>query len=232
MKKTIKKTNVMSLLNSLKTALKTALKTPLNIFLNIFLVTILISLVLQPLFSEPHPKHHQEVQQVSAKKKKEIKANVLLQYDYVLDIKGLVCSFCANKLRKSFKKVDFIKIEKKKDLFVNLKKQKVFFKIYADKPFDLQKIKKIVTESGYQFMYIGIIRKGIFKKKTGAKSPLKPNEILFVTKSQEKYTVAEDIAPKKLKKIKKQLKRKKRRLFTLFFKNLTEKKIYKIKFIK
>ena len=218
-------------------------KINLTTTLKIVLLTAFLLSVTSQLFAEDdrpdlknHPdkdrKHHKQLKHHHGKNPHQ-KANLLIDYDYVLDIEGLVCSFCVNKLRGALKKIDFIKIENKKDLFVNIKKQKVFFKIYPDKSFDLEKIKKVTGDSGYNVLHIGVIKKGVFKKKKAeVEEQAEKNQIVFITKAGKEYIVAEDIGPKKLAKIKKQLKRKKSKIFILFFKDLVEEKIYKIDFIK
>ena len=198
----------------------------------IFIITALISFLTSSfVFGEEaknntHDGKHQHEENkkkgiFSKKKNRHQKINPL-DYDYILDVEGLVCSFCANKLRTILKKIDFIESGNKKDFFVDLKKQKIYLKVRKEKVFDFAILKNDIEDSGYKILHVGTVKEGRFENKDKI-------QITFVDIENNSYPVAKEIKSKQARLIKKQLKKKKTKKFILFFKNLENKDIYKIK---
>ena len=62
-----------------------------------------------------------------------------------IEVKGMVCSFCAQGIKKNISKleaVDNVKVDLKKGVIIITIKDKV--------PLDLIEVRKIITDSGYQ----------------------------------------------------------------------------------
>lgn len=62
----------------------------------------------------------------------------------IVNVKGIVCSFCASTIKKSFKKNGF-----NGDVKVDLDNQKVILKSKRSISMENKKIEKIILDSGY-----------------------------------------------------------------------------------
>ena len=82
------------------------------------------------------------------------------QNQITIEMKGLVCSFCAAKVRRGLKKVSFIENKGKKNIFVDVEKQVSIFKKRKGKKIDFKELKKVINEAGYQILKIHFYTKG------------------------------------------------------------------------
>ena len=62
-------------------------------------------------------------------------------------IKGMVCSFCAQGLKKSISKLKVVE-----DVKVNLKKGFVSIQVKANEKLDMKEIEQIIIDSGYRIL--------------------------------------------------------------------------------
>lgn len=62
----------------------------------------------------------------------------------VVKVNGMVCSFCASSIEKKFKEMDEVK-----DINVDLESKKVTISYKDGKSLPDEKVKEIITESGY-----------------------------------------------------------------------------------
>ncbi len=75
--------------------------------------------------------------------------NNSIKYSKVITVHGMVCAFCSNSLEKKFKKeeaIDHVKVE--------LKNKKVSVRFKKGKSIEDEKLKEIITSSGFKVMKI------------------------------------------------------------------------------
>lgn len=85
-----------------------------------------------------HKKHDHSDQEASLEKK----GKDLL----VIKVKGMVCAFCAQGIKKNFNKQDEVKSTE-----VNLDNMEVTVQLKKNRTLSEEKIKKIVTDAGFSF---------------------------------------------------------------------------------
>lgn len=105
----------------------------------------------------------------------------------VIEMKGLVCSFCAAKVRRGLKKLSFIENKDKKSIIVDIENQIAFFIKKEGKKIDFKKLKKIVNKAGYEILKINFNTEAELEKK-----------YLFVKDSKQKIYFSKDFKLEKL----------------------------------
>ena len=75
--------------------------------------------------------------------------SLLLIEPVIIDIKvrGMVCSFCAQGIKKSISKLKVVE-----DVKVNLKKGFVSIQVKEDEKLDMKEIEQIIIDSGYRIL--------------------------------------------------------------------------------
>ena len=75
--------------------------------------------------------------------------NLLLIEPVIIDIKvrGMVCSFCAQGIKKSISKLKVVE-----DVKVNLKKGFVSIQVKENEKLDMKEIEQIIIDSGYRIL--------------------------------------------------------------------------------
>ncbi len=73
----------------------------------------------------------------------------------VAKVNGLVCDFCAQALKKVFKKEDAVE-----SLNVDLDKAEVLIGLKAGQTLDDEKVKKLIRKSGYSLVSLDRVKKG------------------------------------------------------------------------
>lgn len=73
----------------------------------------------------------------------------------VAKVNGLVCDFCAQALKKVFKKEDAVE-----SLNVDLDKAEVLIGLKSGQTLDDEKVKKLIRKSGYSLVSLDRVRKG------------------------------------------------------------------------
>ena len=94
----------------------------------------------------------------------EEKINLYQSNQMVIEMKGLVCSFCAAKVRRGLKKLSFIEQKNKKSIVVDVEYQITFFKIKQGKKINFEKLKKVINKAGYEILKIYFYTDGEIKK--------------------------------------------------------------------
>ena len=94
----------------------------------------------------------------------EEKVNLYQSNQMVIEMKGLVCSFCAAKVRRGLKKMLVIEQKNKKSIVVDVENQIALFKIKKGKKINFKKLKKIINKAGYEILKIYFYTDGDIKK--------------------------------------------------------------------
>lgn len=126
-------------------------KSLLDSFLKIFFVLISLSLF----FSFAKKQDEKQNQKKVYQKNK-----------VVIEMKGLVCSFCAAKVRRGLKKLSFVENKDKKRIVVDIENQIAFFMKKENKKIDFKKLKKVVNKAGYEILKINFDAEGEVNKKS------------------------------------------------------------------
>ena len=94
----------------------------------------------------------------------EEKVNLYQSNQMVIEMKGLVCSFCAAKVRRGLKKLSLIEQKNKKSIVVDVENQIAFFKIKKGKKIAFKKLKKVINKAGYEILKIYFYTDGEINK--------------------------------------------------------------------
>lgn len=76
-------------------------------------------------------------------------SNISFAEDITVKVNGMVCSFCAQGIKRNFESLDSVK-----EVLPSLENKVVVIKIKDSKTLDDEKIKQIINDAGYQVVSI------------------------------------------------------------------------------
>jgi len=88
--------------------------------------------------------------------------------EFVVEVKGIVCSFCAYGARKNLARVDFLDRKMfKEGLLMETDKGTITAAIAKGKKIDFAKVSKAITKGGYEILAVHLNLTGMVSKKDG-----------------------------------------------------------------